>query len=169
MFPVALNLLTLPILLIGEGEAFAKRRAQLEEAGAAFLTCRTHFNEYDLEGAKLVLVAGLSDAESNRIATLARAQKLLVNVEDRNELCDFYYMAQVRRGDLLLAVSTSGASPTLAKRVRDHLSELFDAKWAGYTDDIRHFRDGLRAQGKSMKEIMAASERFLEEKGWFKP
>lgn len=166
MLPVALDLSQLPILLIGEGEACARRRHKLEEAGANRLTVTGALNEYDLEAAQIVMVAGLPLEESKRIAKLARERKILVNVEDVNELCDFYFMAQITHGDLHIAVSTNGASPTLAKRVRDRIAALFGPEWARYTQEIAMFRDGLRAQGKTMSEVAEASERLIAEKGW---
>lgn len=169
MYPVALDLSRVRVLLIGQGDAFARREAQLVEAGATKITVRGGFNEADLKDVSVVMVAGLSHDESSRIATAARAAGKLVNVEDVAELCDFIFTAHIRRGDLLIAVSTGGASPTLAKRVRDTIAVRFDDKWTGYTQLIKEFRDGLRAKGASMKEVAAASERFLEEKGWLKP
>lgn len=169
MFPIALDLSKIPLLLIGKGEAFEKRKAQLIDAGAGKLICRESFNAYDLDDVSIVLVAGLDVAASEIIAHEARAEGKLVNVEDMNELCDFTYTAHIRRGDLLIAVSTGGASPTFAKRVRDNIATLFDEKWAGYTQMMKELRQELKAKGGTMKSIMAASEKFLDEKGWFKP
>ena len=168
MFPIALDLSKIPVLLVGAGEAFVRRKVQLEGAGATKLICRESFNAYDLEVVSVVMVAGLAHGEAARVAHEAREAGRLVNVQDVNELCDFYYTAHIRRGDLLIAVSTNGASPTLAKRVRDRIATLFDDKWAGYTEAMKEFRLGLKAQGKSMKAVMAASEKFLDEKGWLK-
>jgi len=168
-YPIALDLTQLPILLIGDGPAFAKRKKQLEEAGAQHLNCRATFAETDLADAVVIMVVGLSYDASKLIADAARAAKKLVNVEDVNELCDFTFTAHIRRGDLLIAVSTNGASPTLAKRVRDNIAHIFDDKWAGYTQAMKELRQQLKAQGKNMRDIMLASEKFLEEKGWLKP
>jgi hypothetical protein len=107
MFPIALDLSTLPILLIGAGEAFEKRRLQLLDAGAKHLLSEAEFAQ-----ARVVMVAGLPFAEAKVIADKARAAGKLVNVEDVNELCDFYFMSLVQRGELTIAVSTNGASPT---------------------------------------------------------
>jgi precorrin-2 dehydrogenase/sirohydrochlorin ferrochelatase len=169
MYPIVLDLSKAAILLIGHGEPFAKRKAQLEAAGASKLLTRGSFNAYDLEAVSVVMVAGLSNEESAHIAAAAREEHKLVNVEDVSELCDFIFTAHIMRGDLLIAVSTGGASPTLAKRVRDVISQRFDEKWTGYTQLIKEFRDSLRAQGKTMKEVAAASEKFIEEKGWLRP
>jgi len=169
MFPIALDLSQIPLLLIGQGGAFDKRKAQLVEAGATKLVCRDSLNDYDVENAAVVMVAGLDYDASAQIARIAREAGKLVNVEDVNDLCDFYYTAHIRRGDLMIAVSTGGASPTLAKRIRDLIGSYFDEKWTGYTANIKEFRTGLRAQGKSMHEVAMECEKFIDEKGWLKP
>ncbi len=168
MFPISLNLAAVPILLVGEGEAFAKRKAQLEAAGATKLICRNAFNAYDLEVVTVVMVVGFDYDTSSTIARLAREEGRLVNVEDVSELCDFYFTSFVQRGELTIAVSTGGASPTLAKRVRQHIASMFGEEWAGYTQVIKEFRLQLKEQGHNMKSIMVASEKFLDEKGWLK-
>ncbi len=161
MYPIALDLTKVPIFLTGEGEAFEKRKRQLTEHGATKLVCH-------MEEAAVVMVAGLDSSVSGIIAGDARAAGKLVNVEDVPELCDFYFTSYVRRGDLLIAVSTNGASPTLAKRVREKIAGLFGEEWANHTRVMKELRERLRGEGKSMQEVMAASDAFLDEKGWLK-
>lgn len=169
MYPIALDMQKTIILLIGKGAAFDRRKAQLLEAGAWHLICREQLEAEDLRTAAVIMVAGLTYEEAKTIAQAARAAGKLVNVEDVSELCDFYYTAHIRRGDLLIAVSTGGASPTLAKRVRDRIALLFDESWDNRTEMMKQLRDQLRAAGKNMKEVAAECEKFLEAKGWLKP
>ena len=75
-------------------------------------------------------IVGLPDDEAAELAALARSERVLVNVEDRPALCDFHSVAEVRRGDLLLTVSTGGASPGLAARIRARLAAEFGPEWA---------------------------------------
>ena len=75
-------------------------------------------------------IVGLPDDEAAALAALARSERVLVNVEDRPALCDFHSVAEVRRGDLLLTVSTGGASPGLAARIRARLAADFGPEWA---------------------------------------
>ena len=67
---------------------------------------------------------------------------MLVNVEDRPALCDFHSVAEVRRGDLLLTVSTGGASPGLAARIRARLAAEFGPRMGGPA------RSAARASGQ---------------------
>ena len=168
MFPVVIDLTRISVLLIGQGEVLTKRQKQLEEAGASQLTVVEGFSVESgaIERATVVMVAGLPREQSEMIVRQARALGKLINAEDITDLCDFYFTAHVRRGDLLIAVSTGGASPTLAKRVRDVISERFGAEWTERVHVLADLRNSLKKSGASMKEIMEKTERFLAEKGW---
>jgi len=165
MFPIALDLKKIPILLIGQGKAFEKRHKQLLEFGAEKLFVSDN-RQLTTDNYNIVMVAGLPYETSAQIANAARAAGKLVNVEDVNELCDFYFMANVKRGDLLIAVSTNGASPTLAGKIRDYIGKRFGAEWGAQTEELKNLRNGLKQQGKTMREVMLESEKFLSDKGW---
>ena len=79
-----------------------------------------------------------------QLAALARSERVLVNVEDRPALCDFHSVAEVRRGDLLLTVSTGGASPGLAARIRARLAAEFGPEWAERVALLRGHRAAWR-------------------------
>lgn len=168
MFPIALDLSRIPVLLVGQGELLQKRLAQLKEAGACNITV--------IDGGEpgadmitqnnIVMVAGLERAQSEKVASAARAAGKLVNVEDVNDLCDFYFTANIRRGDLLIAVSTGGASPTLARRVRDKIAELFGEEWGARVSELSVLRKDWKASGKSMQDVMRATDAHLKKKGW---
>ncbi len=79
------------------------------------------FESSDLEGADLVLVAIDDHPLSTRISGLARARRIPVHVADEPALCDFYFAATQRQGPVQIAVSTGGAGPALAGRLRDRL------------------------------------------------
>ena len=79
----------------------------------------------DLEGMFLAVVGTASSALNQSIYREAQRRGVLCNVVDVPELCDFYYPAVVRRGDLQIAVSTSGQSPSLAQKIRHKLERQF--------------------------------------------
>jgi precorrin-2 dehydrogenase/sirohydrochlorin ferrochelatase len=84
----------------------------------------------DLDGA-FICVASSSDAgERDAIAQAARDRGVLVNVMDDIANCDFAAPAIVRRGDLVLAISTGGAAPAVARKVREDLEHRFGSEWA---------------------------------------
>jgi len=79
--------------------------------------------ENDLDAADIVFAATDDPALHRRIKAAARARRLLVNVADTPDLCDFYLSSVVQKGQLKVAISTNGKSPTVAKRVRAMLEE----------------------------------------------
>lgn len=81
------------------------------------------FRPYDLENIELVIV-GIDDTRTSElIRDMAKVRGLLVNVADKPELCDFYLGSVVKKGDLKIAISTNGKSPTVAKRIKEYLNE----------------------------------------------
>jgi precorrin-2 dehydrogenase / sirohydrochlorin ferrochelatase len=84
----------------------------------------------DLEGAFLV-IAATDDSEQNiRVYHDAERRAMLVNVVDVPPLCNFILPAIIRTGPLAIAISTAGASPALAKRMKREISELFGDEYA---------------------------------------
>lgn len=104
-----------------------------------------HGREYagpsDLEGAFLV-IAATSDTELNtRVFEDAEARAMLVNVVDVPPLCNFILPAISRHGPLAIAISTAGASPALAKRMKREIAELFGAPYARLAEILNDYRD----------------------------
>ena len=159
MFPIALDLTRIPIFLAGQGELLEKRRRALAEYGA------TQFVG-NIEQATIVLVAGLQRNEAEALVKQAHTLGKLANVEDINDLCDFYFTANIRRGDLVIAVSTSGASPTLARRVRDVIATWFGPEWAERTQAVLAARRQWKAEGQDMQQVVENTDRLLAEKAW---
>jgi precorrin-2 dehydrogenase / sirohydrochlorin ferrochelatase len=91
---------------------------------------RREFRDSDLDGAFLA-VAATSDTDVNiAVSEGAERRAMLVNVVDVPPLCNFILPAIVRSGPLAIAISTAGASPALAKRMRDEIGERFGEPYA---------------------------------------
>jgi precorrin-2 dehydrogenase/sirohydrochlorin ferrochelatase len=88
------------------------------------------FRVRDVAGMFLVVAATSSAEAHEQIWRAARQAKVLCNVVDDPERCDFFYGAVLRRGALQIAVSTSGRSPALAQQVRKRLEKQFGAEYA---------------------------------------
>jgi len=145
LFPVFLKLNELHTVLIGAGNVgLEKLTAILNNSNSAKITViarevlpevfgltesyagvtilQKSFEAADLDVAEIV-VAATDDSELNRqIRQAAKARKLLINVADKPELCDFYLGSVVKKGDLKLGISTNGKSPTVAKRIKEVLN-----------------------------------------------
>ncbi len=102
------------------------------------------FRDEDIEGKELVIVA-VNDKEVSRyVREIAKEKKLLVNVADTPDQCDFYLGSIVQKGDLKIAISTNGKSPTIAKRMREQLNELIPNEIDGLLGNMQLIRNDLK-------------------------
>jgi siroheme synthase-like protein len=149
-YPVALDLTGRRAVVIGEEAVAQGKPAGLLAAGAAVTVLadgpgpaldrleaagavrvlRRGWRPADLDGAAICVAASPDPAERAAIAAAARARGVLVNVMDDVACCDFAAPAVVRRGDLVVAISTGGRSPALARRLREELADRLGPEWA---------------------------------------
>ena len=94
----------------------------------------------DLNGAFLVVAASREAGERDAIAREARCRRALVNVMDDIPNCDWSAPSVVRRGELVLAIATGGASPASAKKLRAKLSASFGEEWSEVLAVLRTVR-----------------------------
>ncbi|MCU1302577.1 MAG: siroheme synthase [Candidatus Sulfotelmatobacter sp.] len=109
------------------------------KAGNVTLEIRA-FAESDLDGTFLAIVATASRSLNGLIYREAQRRGVLCNVVDDPEYCDFYYPAVVRRGDLQIAISTSGQSPSLAQKLRQQLERQFGPGYAQWVAELGETR-----------------------------
>jgi precorrin-2 dehydrogenase/sirohydrochlorin ferrochelatase len=108
-----------------------------------------NFVDTQVEGMALVMAA-TDDPEVNaRVSIAAQARGIWVNVADEPEHCTFIVPAQVRRGDLTLAISTGGASPALARQVREDLQQHFGPEYGPYLDLLKRVRARLLSERRA--------------------
>ena len=169
-YPVMLDLSARPCLVVGGGAVAERKVEGLVEAGARVtvvsptLTLRllrlatdAHLRwrprEYvtgDVDGFVLVMVA-TNDASVNvAVAAECRARDVLINCADDPARCDFILPSVLRRGALTVTVSTGGASPTMARLVREELESLLPGDVAALTDVMAEVRRTLREGGISL-------------------
>ena len=121
----------------------ATERVQIWAQAKKIIWERRAFRSEDLAGAFLVIAATSSGALHARILAQARRRGVLCNAVDDPEHCDFFYGAVVRRGGLLIAISTSGRSPALAQRIRKKLEQEFSEEYAAWVEEIGAVRQRL--------------------------
>jgi len=184
MLPLALDLALLPVAVVGRGVAARRRLALLDEAGAHQVAVFSDAPDAELTRAAgdrlrhrlpghddladraLLLVCDLPQPLAARLAADGHALKLLVNVEDDIALCDFHMPAIVRRGDLVLAISTGGKSPGLARALKRWLERLFDARWAERLQRLARRREHWRASGRCARAVSLLTRRLIDRQGW---
>ena len=102
---------------------------------------RRAFSSSDLDGKFLAVVATASRGLNELVYREAQQRGVLCNVVDVPDLCDFFYPAVVRRGDLQIAISTAGQSPSLAQKLRQQLERQFGE---GYTEWVEQLGETRR-------------------------
>jgi uroporphyrin-III C-methyltransferase / precorrin-2 dehydrogenase / sirohydrochlorin ferrochelatase len=165
-FPLFLKLEGRPVLLVGAGSAAAAKLRLLGSAGAyvsvvadapsadlliAVADTRAHLIEgavapSHLSGTDLVFGATGNEADDRAVAELAHAAGKLVNIVDRPELSDFTMPAIVDRGEIVVAVSTHGASPVLAQRVRAAIESVLPPGLGRLAQFAQRFRSAIQAR-----------------------
>jgi precorrin-2 dehydrogenase/sirohydrochlorin ferrochelatase len=98
------------------------------------------FSANDLDGAFLAIVATASRSLNELVYHEAQQRGVLCNVVDVPEYCDFFYPAVVRRGDLQIAISTSGQSPSLAQKLRLQLERQFGPGYTAWVAELGETR-----------------------------
>ena len=160
LFPMFTKLDGRPCLVVGAGKVGEPKIAGLIDTGARIAVVATEardtvrewaqagkiglelrpFSSADLDGKFLAVVATGSETLNRLIFRDAQQRGVLCNVVDVPELCDFFYPAVVRRGDLQIAISTAGKSPSLAQKLRQQLEQQFGegyAEWVAQLGETR--------------------------------
>jgi precorrin-2 dehydrogenase/sirohydrochlorin ferrochelatase len=156
-YPINLEVRGRTCLVVGGGKVAARKARDLAAAGAAVTVVAPDvapglkaddridvreraFRDTDLHGAFLVVVATDDDVLNRAVARDAADFGCLVNVADCPALSNFIVPATLRRGELLVAVSTGGASPALSRRIRERLEEQFGPEYADFVEVLGEVR-----------------------------
>jgi precorrin-2 dehydrogenase/sirohydrochlorin ferrochelatase len=176
--PILVDLAGRPCLVVGGGAVAARKVEQLLGAGASVTVVATRigarmtelaaveprlrveerrYRADDLQGVALAFAATDDPALQESIAAQARATGVWLNAVDEPERCSFVMPAILDRDPLLVAVSTSGASPALARRIRDDLDEALGPEYAAAVDTLaklrRRYAPGRRRQEALMRLV----------------
>jgi uroporphyrin-III C-methyltransferase/precorrin-2 dehydrogenase/sirohydrochlorin ferrochelatase len=166
--PVFLDVRGQPCLVVGGGDAAARKTAlllrsgarvtvQARETGAAIAADAaagrvarraTDFRDEDIVGFVLAIAAGNTAAENRAVAAAARARQIPVNVVDVPELCTFIVPSIVDRAPLIVAVSSGGISPVLARLLRARLESLIPAAYGRLAALAGAFRERVKLRVK---------------------
>lgn len=165
LFPIFVKLEGRPVLLVGAGPIGESKISGLLSSGAMVTVVapqatppiqalaaegrlcwhQREFHPTDLAGMTLVVAAVPRDV-AGLIYQEARSRGVLVNSVDDPDNCDFYYPAVVNRGDLQIAISTSGHSPALAQRIRIALEQQFGPEYTTWVQQLGDSRRDLFAR-----------------------
>ena len=179
LFPVFLKLHQLKLLIVGGGYVgLEKVTAVLQNSPQTDITLvapeirdeivafsKEHpnlkliyksFETNDLDNKNIAIVATNDKPLNKQIKAWAKEKKVLCNVADTPDECDFYLSSVVKKGSLKLAISTNGKSPTMAKRIREALEDVFP-------DDLESAFNNLQAIRATIKGDFEEKVRVLNE------
>ena len=181
MYPIMLNMRGRPCLLVGAGQiaywklqrllsegavvtvvapAVIEPIARLAEEGKVVLHKRP-FADSDMDSCQIALAATGDRVVDERLAAVARARGILLNVADVPDLCDFYLPAVVERGELQLCIASGGGAPFAVRRLRQMFERKIGPAWASWIAAARHFRRRVQGQGLSGAVADACYDRFF--------
>lgn len=191
LFPVFLKLENFRVLIVGGGKiAGEKISAILNNSPATQVTLvapivsddildwqkrfdnlrvvKREFEEADLDNVDFVIVAVNNKNTSLEIKQLAAQRKLITNVADTPDQCDFYLGAIVQKGDLKIAISTNGKSPTFAKRVKETLNDAIPNDVQLILDKLNDIRSQLKDDFDYKVDKLNEISGLLDKKGQVK-
>ncbi|HWL11959.1 MAG TPA: NAD(P)-binding protein [Ureibacillus sp.] len=163
MYPIMLKLENKRVLVVGGGGVATKKTAMLLSQNAQIIvvsptltpTLHTYaldneiqwiereFETTDTQGAFLV-IAATNNRDVNALVKEHCSDNQLVNIVDSPEDSSFYNMAFLNRGRLKIAISTEGASPLLAKQIKQDLNEFFDDNYEDYLNFLLAAREKIK-------------------------
>jgi precorrin-2 dehydrogenase/sirohydrochlorin ferrochelatase len=126
--------------------------AELREA-AGFLLAKRLPEREEIRAFHAIWIADLEPEQARQLSELARDEGVLVNTEDMKPLSNFHTPAIVKRGKLVLAAGTGGASPAAASLVRERLEQLFPEHWEALLEELAQARESLRRSGADLRTI----------------
>jgi len=188
LFPVFFKLNRLHVLVVGGGNVgHEKVNAMLQNCPDANITVvatwflpeletlasRHHsitliekeFSCGDLLGKDLVIAATNLPDLNRSVWEKAKCSKVLINVADTPELCDFYLGSIVQKGNLKIAISTNGKSPTIAKRLKQVLQEAIPDTLDEVLNKLQVIRDKLKGDfSEKVKQLNEITEVLVQAK-----
>lgn len=139
---------------------------QLAEKHERVSVLNREFNDGDLDGIDLVVAATNNDELNQQIRQEADRRNLLVNFADKPDLCDFYLGSIVKKGDLKIAISTNGKSPTIAKRLKEVLNDSLPEEINDTLQNMQALRNTLNGDFASkVKKLNAVTSSLVDGKG----
>jgi len=162
-FPIFMRLQGRKVLVVGTG-ALAHAKQRLLLAAGARVDLRDALPP-TLAGYALVFGASGNDATDRVVAAVARDARLPVNVVDRPELSDFIMPAVVDRGEVVIGISTGGASPILAQRVRGWIEDALPTGLDRLAAFARRFRVAVQTRVADNATRRRFWERFFDGEG----
>ena len=180
-FPAYFNLNHKKILLVGGGYIALEKLEKLVDFTKEITVISKEFSEDfssfakehniemqersyvegDIDGFDIVIVATDTVHLHKAIFEESRSSRILVNSVDDTAYCDFIFPSYVKRGDLTISISTSGASPALAKRLRAYIEKLIPTSMESFLSEMKKLRKTMPKGKERMKFFETKTDKFI--------
>ena len=170
LYPIFLKVSQLNVLIIGGGTValekltfllksspnakvlvvskdFDEKLLQLTEEFNVSIV-RASYSKTALKNKQVVIAATNNELVNKQIYLDAKSENILINVADTPKLCDFYLGGVVTKGNIKIAISTNGKSPTLAKRLRQYFEEVIPENIDELAENLNKFRKTIKGEFK---------------------
>ena len=188
LFPIFLKLEQLSLLIVGGGYVGnEKLTAVLQNSPKASVTLvatiiseeivalakdypnisliERPYQPGDIDGHDIVIAALNDSIVSEQVSKDAKQKGKLVNVADKPALCDFYLSSVVQKGNLKIAISTNGKSPTIAKRLKEFLNETLPGELNDLLDNMQNIRNKISGDfTEKVKQLNEITKKLVENK-----
>lgn len=171
MNPLSVALTPKKTLLIGAGKVAAQKAKVLESLDfqhdiiaeailddyftSKNLTCKV-FEDSDVKDYEIIIDATGNEAVTKRLVKLRKTHRFWLNVVDVPNLCDFFFAALTNRGDVQVAVSSNGSSPSLAQVIRDKIEKILPRDLTSLIERLKNERKKPERDLGTLKEIAKA-------------
>lgn len=187
LYPIFLKLETLSLLIIGGGKVALEKLdsvlgnspdtvvklvakeiiPEVRALQSQFPNITLHeraYNDTDFDTVDLAVIAVNDIVLAGQIRDRAHQKNVLVNIADKPDLCDFYLGSIVKKGNLKIAISTNGKSPTIAKRLRETFTEIIPDEMDHILDNMQNIRNQLKGDfNYKVKELNKITTQYLSD------
>lgn len=152
------------VTLVGK-EILQKDIRKLAKKHANVKVVEKPYHKKYLKNKDLVILATDSRKLHEKVKKQCRKRHILANVADTPDLCDFYLSSVAIKGDLKIAISSNGKSPTLTKRIRQYLEESLPNEIQDMLNNLEGIRDQLKGDFEyKVKKLNEVTSSWIEEK-----
>jgi len=120
-----------------------------------------HYETGDIVGFDIVVVATDTIHLHKAIFDESRSSRILVNSVDDTAYCDFIFPSYVKKGDLTISISTSGASPALAKRLRTYIEKLIPTSMESFLTEMKKLRKTMPKGKERMRFFEEKTDKYI--------
>jgi len=182
-FPIYLNLENKKILIVGGGNiALRKLKKVLEFSTNIEIISKDFLNEFiklanqynlklikrefrdsDLDRFNIIIVATNSIELQKDIYFKSRDRNILINSVDSTKYCDFIFPSYIKKGDLLISISTNGIAPTISKLLKKHIEKIIPSNIDTFLKEMKILRKSIPKGEKRIKLFRMKSREFIKE------